>query len=253
MKTTLAPVAEETPAPAFAVTVKDLWQFLKRPVHLPAQHLTPAQIWRPFLQLCLLKLLVAISLGYMAIGILKLAGFNTDFEHAVVKMLKEYPFAVAFLLVAVVGPVIEEVMFRYPLRYTKVRFMLLFGILSLCCIPFIMEPFKNSPLPGLGLVLIFPALAICFLLYESWQVAVQQWWHRSFAFIFYSTSVVFSLIHIFNFENPEIPLAWLWLLVLPQLSGGLMWGYIRMKYGLKWAMAGHGLSNAVLVILSVLT
>lgn len=70
---------------------------------------------------------------------------------------------------------------------------------------------------------------------------------RYFKIVFYLFTAIFAFYHITNFElNATI----LWLspiLVAPQLSVGLLLGFIRVRFGLLWAMLLHASYNLILV------
>jgi membrane protease YdiL (CAAX protease family) len=67
---------------------------------------------------------------------------------------------------------------------------------------------------------------------------------------FYIFSVIFGLVHIFNFEITTNVLLLAPLLVLPQLLVGAYFGYIRVRFGLIWSVLLHGCYNATLLIMS---
>ncbi len=63
----------------------------------------------------------------------------------------------------------------------------------------------------------------------------------------------FWFFHIFNYENTETLFYWISpLIILSQLSGGVILGYIRLKAGLFWGMLYHGLFNGIIVIIALL-
>lgn len=68
-----------------------------------------------------------------------------------------------------------------------------------------------------------------------------------FPWAFYTLSIIFGLYHITNFElSPSVLIA-MPLLVSPQLAAGLLFGFIRVRFGFLWAVALHAAYNAVLL------
>jgi hypothetical protein len=71
---------------------------------------------------------------------------------------------------------------------------------------------------------------------------------RSFPLVFYSFTLAFALVHLGNFPN----LAEVWpispLLVSPQLVLGVILGFIRVRFGLLWAIGFHMVYNAILIV-----
>lgn len=70
---------------------------------------------------------------------------------------------------------------------------------------------------------------------------------RHFGTAFYIAAVAFALVHLSNFPN----LSEIWylspLLISPQLSLGAFLGFIRVRFGLLWAMLFHAVYNGILL------
>ena len=66
---------------------------------------------------------------------------------------------------------------------------------------------------------------------------------ESFKQSFYTFSITFGIIHIFNFEITTNVLLLIPLLVLPQLLVGTYFGYIQMRFGILWSMLLHRCYN----------
>lgn len=70
---------------------------------------------------------------------------------------------------------------------------------------------------------------------------------RFFSPIFYGATLIFGFYHITNFELSREVLLFSPLLVAPQLCVGVFLGYIRVRFGLLWAMLLHALYNLTLI------
>ncbi len=68
-----------------------------------------------------------------------------------------------------------------------------------------------------------------------------------FKYAFYSSILLFGIIHITNFENINGQYWAVPVLVLPQLCAGVFFGFIRVKLGLLWSMLLHAAHNLVLI------
>ncbi|WP_341222053.1 CPBP family intramembrane glutamic endopeptidase [Polaribacter atrinae] len=75
---------------------------------------------------------------------------------------------------------------------------------------------------------------------------------KSFKYAFYIFTLIFGFIHISNFEITTNVLLLSPILILPQLLVGGYFGYIRVKFGLLWAMLLHGSYNGFLFLMSFL-
>ena len=75
---------------------------------------------------------------------------------------------------------------------------------------------------------------------------------KSFKISFYTFTLLFGFIHLFNFEITTNVLLLAPLLVLPQILLGGYLGYIRVRFGLQWSMLLHGCYNGILILMSSL-
>jgi membrane protease YdiL (CAAX protease family) len=75
---------------------------------------------------------------------------------------------------------------------------------------------------------------------------------KNFKFAFYFSSIVFSLIHIFKFDFDDYLILNCCLILIPVFLGGIMLGYIRVIYGLKFSILLHILHNFWLLIFGLL-
>jgi len=70
---------------------------------------------------------------------------------------------------------------------------------------------------------------------------------KYFKFFFYASVLIFGFYHMTNFEITTTTLLLSPLLVSPQLSVGTLLGFIRVRFGLLWAIALHAAYNLLLV------
>lgn len=71
---------------------------------------------------------------------------------------------------------------------------------------------------------------------------------RQFPYIFYVFTLTFGFYHITNFEMRFTTLLLSPVLVAPQLVVGAILGYIRIRFGLVWAIVLHACYNLILVV-----
>lgn len=74
---------------------------------------------------------------------------------------------------------------------------------------------------------------------------VPAWFARHFVVLVWSSTLLFGLIHLGNYEPLTSPLGVL--VVVPQTVGGLLLAYTRTRLGLGAAVAHHAAYNAVLI------
>lgn len=73
---------------------------------------------------------------------------------------------------------------------------------------------------------------------------VPGWFERTFPWLFYGGTIVFALMHVFNY--PQVTLVVL-PMVLPQFWTGLMLAHMRVRLGLLAAILNHIASNAIML------
>ncbi|MGB5316653.1 MAG: CPBP family intramembrane glutamic endopeptidase [Robiginitalea sp.] len=70
---------------------------------------------------------------------------------------------------------------------------------------------------------------------------------RYFPGVFYGFTLAFALVHLSNYPNRSEIWVLAPLLISPQLNIGLFLGFIRVRFGLSWAIVFHATYNAILL------
>jgi membrane protease YdiL (CAAX protease family) len=163
--------------------------FVRDPLYRKDPNTSPSYIIHTTFRLLVWALGIGLLLAIL-LGLLETAGPWKFGDHAFNELLEQYPVSLILLLLVVVAPVLEELIFRGPLWF-----------------------FRGS-------------------LFFKWY--------------FYGTALVFGLVHLSNFPN----LSEIWylfpLLICPQLCLGLFLGYVRVRFGLAWAILFHAAYNGIL-------
>ncbi len=129
-------------------------------------------------------------------------------------LLDDSPFMI-FLLAVVIAPLIEELVFRLPLKYERNYFAQ------------ILDTYFND-----------------------W---IKDRWGCIFKYFLYFMVLAFGLIHLSNFNNNESIFYILGpIIVGSQLVGGLLISYVRIKLGFLWGVLQHSLFNFVGVVFVML-
>jgi membrane protease YdiL (CAAX protease family) len=150
-----------------------------------------------------------------------------------------------FFAAVLLAPLLEEMIFRAQLRRFSGGIMFVsftFGII-LTAVLRTAWAFLASPL-------IFFILFIIYRFTLAGSVSRKfLFWQRLFPWHFHFTALCFALVHLSNYEKgiSLLPLGVLY--TLPQLAIGLVLGYARMNYGLKYSIVLHGLYNLSLSLL----
>lgn len=98
-------------------------------------------------------------------------------------------------------------------------------------------------------LLLFGAVVMAPLLEELFFRGPMKFFRKKsyFNYIFYTLTLIFGFIHISNFELTKTTLFFSPLLVAPQISAGFFLGFIRIRFGLIWAIVLHALYNLILI------
>lgn len=138
-------------------------------------------------------------------------------------------------------PVIEEVIFRLPLKFSKQNLFL-----SLAALHFTLFYHTYSLF-----VLIIISLTIALIPYmrmipETFYSRLGLIWKNYFPFVYYGLAISFGLVHLSNFQNLRIAHYLVFpLIVSNQIIMGLIFGYVRVTFrnGFIFSVLLHFLIN----------
>lgn len=168
----------------------ELLVFLKNPVYQTDENRDFKYRFGIFLRLLGVSLVLTFILGWSINGIQVI--FDLDFgKHAVDDFIERFSFLWVLLGTVIAAPILEELIFRAPLRLFRKK--------------------------------------------------------RRFSWFFYVFTLIFGFYHITNFEMRPTILLLSPVLVAPQLVAGIILGYVRIRFGLLWAIALHACYNLILV------
>lgn len=132
------------------------------------------------------------------------------------------PFWLLLFSTIIIAPLLEELIFRYPLRF-KSNIVLNFFITIFSCFN------KNYSLKLKNRLKVF--------------------WSKKFGILFYLSAILFGLIHLTNYNDLGDTTFILWpILILSQLFAGVLIGYLRIKHNLFIGFCLHAFSNAILIL-----
>ncbi|MDM1395956.1 CPBP family intramembrane metalloprotease [Myroides odoratimimus] len=159
---------------------------------------------------------------------------------------------VAVLFIVLLGPLAEEVAFRLALRF-KSWYLLLSTPLTLVYSLWILYRINLSIAFIVGGVF-YVILCTYLYLHRNNIVILKERHEKYFGYVFYSYTFLFMIMHISNFYtiNTEV-LVYSPLLFLPQFIGGLLLGYIRMRFGFGYNCMIHIIYNTIPMLLLYVT
>ena len=143
-----------------------------------------------------------------------------------------------------VAPVLEELIFRLPLKISRVN--ILVSLLS-AYVVFYLSSRHISSLANLNEIfkIVGFGLICTILVFRLKPILINSFYKKYFGIYFYATTLAFGLIHINNFIA-IVPQNLIWLspiFILAQIISGFFLGYIRLKNGITWSILLHFLFN----------
>lgn len=206
--------------------------FLRSPSYVREPQ--PVQ-WREMAAMFILYIAAGFLLGILIYEIVELSHLSHQLEDVG---------TVEIWLAVLLVPPVEELLFRIWLRVNRRTLLIFSGVIFF--IALLLISYVNYWIMAgvLSLGVLIATMAI-------WgeEARIESIAARHFGFLFYLSVFVFGLVHIFNYS----PLTWqTWLLapvlVLPQFIVGSMLGFIRVRYGILYAILFHAAVNASLLV-----
>jgi len=155
--------------------------------------------------------------------------------------------AKAFLwLLIFLPPVLEEFLFRYPLRRTRWVLTLWSAVAAYLLVSALAGVRGLEPQGLLWRLALGGAVGLAVGL-GGWRYALKI----NFGGMFYFSAAVFALLHLSNLHGEDfqwIYLPYLLVYTLDKFASGLVFGYARMRHGFGAAVVLHVLSNLFFVI-----
>ena len=198
--------------------------FLVHPEEVAAERMSPSQRFRELGALLLMDIFLMMFLSVPILILEHLEVFSQQ-EHEVMRMVQGLPLPVLLLLGVILVPLLEEVIFRLPLRYRR-NYLLRWVV------------YLSSAVRGKSVA-------------DGHQQA-RKVWQRHYRWVFYGFAVAFAYVHMSNFGDVS---STMWLvspfLVAPQLAAGLIIGYIRLRQGFIWGVVFHAMHNFVFLAIPI--
>jgi uncharacterized protein len=218
-------------------------------------------IWH-ILQLWAIAAALAFTFAFLQSWILTIFNYQPN-QHAIAQLVIESNPWITIFLAAIFAPVTEEISFRLGIRYNSYAFfistvLLLITLLNIAAgyfpsivlfLPFL-QYFNPTTLIGIGLYLGLLAVGILlgYILDRSQFKGIENFYKKHARSIFYFSVLLFATIHFTNYQGGEKFWFLLPILVMPQFILGMLFAYIRVKFGFLWAVIAHAFHNFINLI-----
>ncbi|ASU33490.1 CPBP family glutamic-type intramembrane protease [Mucilaginibacter xinganensis] len=155
----------------------------------------------------------------------------------------------AFFYVGLLGPLLEETIFRLPLSLKKRDIAFAFSAAAFLFDSFLFKHI-SSPMLNIGIRLSISAIIYLACIFNIPNgLSIVDYRFRNQLIIL--SMCLFGLMHIANYSPIQWPVIWIYpVYVLPQLLMGWAITFVRFKNGFFWGFALHCIINMVSVMLS---
>ena len=205
------------------VTLSHLKGFLINPVDEENPSQSKTAKFKTFFILLICDLIIA-TIVILLVSVLNELNLINNEENKILDFLKIYPVIVCFLLFIIIIPLFEEVIFRLHLRFKN------FYLLRLILL--ITEQFSKNKL--------------------EFKSKVIFNWTKHYKKVFYTTAVIFALIHVTNYHFTIWVILFSPILIFAQFATGIFIGYLRVNFGFNWGYLLHIVHNFVFMGLPLL-
>jgi hypothetical protein len=152
------------------------------------------------------------------------------------------------------GPILEEIIFRLPLIYSRVNISISIGVLIGFYITTLFHSIYSNYLILLAklivAIIVFGLLYFTLKYFKNLDILLQNLFSKYRNIVFYILVLLFCLLHLANLVYLSSDLFVIILLYLtPKLIGGLICSYLRIKFGLKYSIFVHIGNNSIGTIL----
>ena len=190
--------------------------------------------------------LYSIHLLLILLSLVAIQAFGLQEHNLSQGLFEQMPAWTLFLVAVVAAPVIEETIFRLPLRpfassITLISSFILYAGLAVAQVA-----------PGILLVALAMLVALNVYVWSqrSRVILFKKFYSQYPRLIFYFFTLLFGIVHIGNYTREVWML--LPLLVLPQTIIGLWLGFVRLRYGFGWSIFAHGFHNGCVLLPTLL-
>lgn len=168
-------------------------------------------------------------------------------NHFVNEFFRERDF-MSSLIIILILPFIEELVFRLPLRYKKINFIPFIIFITLLTWVLLSETFYFSLALSIPLFVVITTFLILYIFNRRMAEIREIFLSSKYPFYFYTVVILFALSHLSNYSYSVSLLLFAPIVILPQFIGGFFMGFIRIKQGFIWGFFLHALHNAIFIL-----
>ncbi len=193
-----------------------------------------------------------IKLFFLFLWVIVMIAF-LDFEPPSIVEISNKMSPLSFLLYALLfGPILEEAIFRLSLIFKPIYIafsvLLLTYVLTSKLVYDVGHLDIQEHLP-VRIAASFLSAFTTYFLANKYLTYFLKFWNTNFRWIYYTSIIFFAFLHLDLLELTFNKFLLFPALTFPQLLGGTINGYIRIKYGFIYSCLFHGINNILPALL----
>ena len=156
-----------------------------------------------------------------------------------------------FLILVVVGPLFEEILFRLNLVVTRINCALFVTALIIMLMK--VSFFQSVEFYiFLGVIPLFPIIYYIFIRIKFPFQQIDHFVKSNFRYLFHILAITFGMLHLFNYQT-----VYWWMILFspiitaPYIVTGYILGYTRMRYGFSNGWLIHSSINFIYVFMTM--
>ncbi len=156
--------------------------------------------------------------------------------------------ASGFWILVIIGPILEELMFRLSLRAKPYFLAISLTLIFFFCIDafFDVKIFFNWKYTLENAALMILIAAILTVVINFFRIPFEKFWNKYFVLIFYLSALLFGYMHLNNYFVIHYSVVLLSpVFIFPKIIVGLNFGFLRMRYGIIFSILTHMSFNLV--------
>ncbi|WP_376779145.1 CPBP family glutamic-type intramembrane protease [Chryseobacterium flavum] len=162
----------------------------------------------------------------------------------------------SFFFSVILGPVLEEILFRLWLVYNKINISItivcfLLWINGLVFNIYWFDNYKFTTYFILTFIVLFICSLYLFKKYE--KVKTFNFWNKNQKTFIIISCMLFGAAHIGNYTGNNNSIEYYFITFAPQISFGFILCYMRIRIGFGASLTTHSLNNFIPLILSAFT
>ena len=188
---------------------------------------------------------------YIVTNLFHYKSLGNQYKLSMHSFFTKYGYWKALLYITLIGPVIEELIFRLPLSFKRKHIAASFGfalVLFAKAIPWI----SNQNL-ALNIILRIVLFAVGYLAFAKTLPQHTSPNKRAKTGLILASIIIFGMLHTLNYAPFHLAILFIYpLYVLPQSFMGWLLTYIRFKNGFFWGVALHIMINSITMLLQLI-